>query len=208
MIAWVAFFALERLGESGLAPDWDFASKCRSEVHVAARLGDSAISNACLTQALSCPMPGRTHTRTDQVCFILCAPIHKLQDNPTPFWTGIVAHNDWLHATAVVVTYICNQLFFSVKAGPPLEAILVIFGRRALIFFFCLKALGKKWKMTPLLCACAVVITLETQKCRKRAPRSVEFNFFINCDRHKRFSQNERRRADLQNVASDFLIFA
>ena len=96
------------------------------------------------------------------------------------------------------------------KAGPPpppLEAILVIFGRRALIFF-CLKALGKKWKMTPLLCACAVVITLETQKCQKRAPRSVEFNFFINCDTHKRFSQNERGRADLQNVASDFLIFA
>ena len=58
------------------------------------------------------------------------------------------------------------------------------------------------------LCACAVVITLETQKCRKRAPRSVEFNFFIICDRHKRFSQNERRRVDLQNVASDFLIFA
>ena len=89
----------------------------------------------------------------------------------------------------------------------PLEAILVIFGHRALIFF-CLKALGKKWKMTPLLCACAVVITLETQKCRKRAPRSVEFNFFNNCDRHKPFSQNERRRADLRNFASDFLIFA
>ena len=60
--------------------------------------------------------------------------------------------------------------------------------------------------MTPFLCACAVVIILETQKCRKRAPCSVEFNFFINCDRHKRFSQTERRRADLQNVASDFLI--
>ena len=58
--------------------------------------------------------------------------------------------------------------------------------------------------MTPLLCACALVITLETQKCRKRAPRSVEFNFFIICDRHKQFSQNERRRVDL--VASDFLI--
>ena len=58
--------------------------------------------------------------------------------------------------------------------------------------------------MTPLLCACAVVITLETQKCRKRAPRSVEFNFFINCDRQKRFSQNERRRADLQNVPQIF----
>ena len=45
-------------------------------------------------------------------------------------------------------------------------------------------------------------------KCRKWAPRSVEFNFFINCDRQKRFSQNERRRVDLQNVASEFLIFA
>ena len=62
--------------------------------------------------------------------------------------------------------------------------------------------------MTPLLCACAVVITLETQKCRKRAPRSVEFNFFNNCDRQKRFSQTEGRRADLQNLASDLLIFA
>ena len=62
--------------------------------------------------------------------------------------------------------------------------------------------------MTPLLCACAMVITLETQKCRKRAPRFVEFNFFTNCDRHKRFSQNEREKADLQNIASDFLIFA
>ena len=42
----------------------------------------------------------------------------------------------------------------------------------------------------------------------KRAPRSVEFNFFINCDRHKRFSQDERRRVDLQNIATDFLILA
>ena len=58
--------------------------------------------------------------------------------------------------------------------------------------------------MTPVLCACAVVITLETQKCRKRAPRSVEFNFFINCDRHKRFSQNERRRVALQRLPQIF----
>ena len=39
----------------------------------------------------------------------------------------------------------CLSLFAelsSFKAGPPLEAILVIFGRRALIFF-CLKALEK-----------------------------------------------------------------
>ena len=62
--------------------------------------------------------------------------------------------------------------------------------------------------MAPLLCACAVVITLETQKCCKRAPRFVEFNFFTNHNRRKRFSQNERRRADIQNVASKFLIFA
>ena len=55
---------------------------------------------------------------------------------------------------------------------------------------------------TTFVYACAVVITWEMQKCRKRAPRSIEFNFFINCDRQKRFSQNERRR-----VASDFLIF-
>ena len=31
--------------------------------------------------------------------------------------------------------------------------------------------------MTPLLCACAVVITLETQKNVEKAPRFVEFNF-------------------------------
>ena len=44
-------------------------------------------------------------------------------------------------------------------------------------------------------------------KITKKAPRSVEFNFFTNCDRQKRFSQNERRRADLHNFASIFLIF-
>ena len=42
-------------------------------------------------------------------------------------------------------------------------------------------------------------------KMSKKGTSLREFNFFINCDRHKRFSQNERRRADLQNVASDFL---
>ena len=65
-----------------------------------------------------------------------------------------------------------------IASRTPFEANLVIFGRRASIFF-CLKALGKKWKTTPLLCACAVVITLETQKCWKRAPRSAEFSFLL-----------------------------
>ena len=109
--------------------------------------------------------------------------------------------------------FFCNKKHFFTN----LSAILidfrtetaVIFGFLSLHFFFVWKLL-ENMKMTPLLCACAVVITLETQKCRKGAPRSVEFNFFINCNRQKRFSQNERRRADLhvQNVASDFLIFA
>ena len=62
--------------------------------------------------------------------------------------------------------------------------------------------------MTPLLCTCAEVITWETQKCRKKAPRFVEFTFLTNCDRQKRFLQNERKRADLQNHVSFFLMFA
>ena len=49
---------------------------------------------------------------------------------------------------------------------------------------------------------------METQKCRKRVPRSVEFNFFINCDRQKWFSQNEKKKGRSTKVVSDFLIFA
>ena len=41
-------------------------------------------------------------------------------------------------------------------------------------------------------------------KISKKAPRSVEFNFFNNCDKHKRFSQTERRRADLQKLPQTF----
>ena len=57
---------------------------------------------------------------------------------------------------------------------PPFEASLVIFARRALILL--LKALGKS-KMTPLLCACAVVISLETQSVEKGhlAPSNLVF---------------------------------
>ena len=49
---------------------------------------------------------------------------------------------------------------------------------------------------------------LGNAKMSKKGPCSVEFNFFINCDRHERFSQNERRRADLQNITSDLFIIA
>ena len=98
-------------------------------------------------------------------------------------------------------------IFRRLKAGPPpLEAILVIFGRRALIFFvWKLLENYEKWHH---FCAHAQWWSpLETPKCRKKVPRSVEFNSFTICDRQKRFSQNERRRAYLQNCASNFLIF-
>ena len=41
-------------------------------------------------------------------------------------------------------------------------------------------------------------------KMKKRAPRSVDFNFFINCERQKRVSQNERKRAALQKLPHIF----
>ena len=106
-----------------------------------------------------------------------------------------------------------DKITFSsgIKAGPPppleVEAILVIFGRRALIFFL-FESSWKKMKNDTTFVRMRSGDHLGDAKCRKRAPRSVEFNFFINCDRHKRFLQNERRRVDLPNVASDFLIFA
>ena len=45
-------------------------------------------------------------------------------------------------------------------------------------------------------------------KMSKKAPRFVEFNSLRNCDRRKQFLQNERRKADLQKPASDFLLSA
>ena len=45
-------------------------------------------------------------------------------------------------------------------------------------------------------------------KMSKKAPRFVEFNFLTRCNRRKRHSQSERKRADQQNFASNFLIFA
>ena len=61
--------------------------------------------------------------------------------------------------------------------------------------------------MTPLLCACAVVITLETQKCRKRAPCSVEFNFLVIAIDRNSF-RRMKEKGLIYKVASDFLIFA
>ena len=54
----------------------------------------------------------------------------------------------------------------------------------------------------------AVVITLETQKCRKKAFCFVKFKFLTNRHRQKRFLQNERGRADRQNVQSNFSVLS
>ena len=76
----------------------------------------------------------------------------------------------------------------SFKAGPPLEAILVIFGRRALIFFVLFESSWKKMKNDTTFVRMRSGDHLGDAKMSKRAPRSVEFNFFTNCNRHKRFS--------------------
>ena len=83
------------------------------------------------------------------------------------------------------------------KAGPPpLEAILVIFGHRALIFFV--------WKLLEKMKNDTTFARMRSGDHLGDAKMSKKGTFFINCDRQKRFSQNERRRADLQHVASDF----
>ena len=62
--------------------------------------------------------------------------------------------------------------------------------------------------MTPLLCACAVVITWRRKNVEKGhlAPSNLTF-LIIAIDRNG-FRRTERRRADLHRCASDFLIFA
>ena len=87
-----------------------------------------------------------------------------------------------------------------------LEAILVIFGRRALTFFL-FESSWKKMKNDTTFVRMRSGDHLGDAKISKKAPRSVEFNFSINCDRQKQFSQNERRRVDQQNAASDILNF-
>ena len=100
-----------------------------------------------------------------------------------------------------------NQIVLThiLKAGP-LEAILVIFGRRALIFFFW-KLLEKYEKWHHFRAHAQWSSPWRRKNVDKGHLAPSNLTFFINCDRQKRFSQNERRRADLQNTASDFLNF-
>ena len=62
--------------------------------------------------------------------------------------------------------------------------------------------------MTPLLCPCAVVIALETQKCRKRAPRSVEFNFLLVAIDTNGFRRLKEEGLINKKMPQNFLIFA
>ena len=65
--------------------------------------------------------------------------------------------------------------FFQLRQDP-LEAILVNFSHSFLIFFFVWKVFEKykKWHHVRM----RMVRTLETQRCWKKAPRFIEFNFF------------------------------
>ena len=85
-------------------------------------------------------------------------------------------------------------------------AILVIFSRGALIFFVW-KLLEKYEKWHHFCVHAQWWSPWRRQNVGKGHLAPSNLTFLINCDRQKRFSQNERRRADLP-VASDFLIFA
>ena len=64
----------------------------------------------------------------------------------------------------------------------PLYAIIVIFGRRS--FNLVVESSSKQMKKTSLLCACTVVITLETQHF-DTGTRFVEFKLLMNRNRQK-----------------------
>ena len=62
--------------------------------------------------------------------------------------------------------------------------------------------------MTPLLCACAVVITLETQKCRKGHLVPSNLTFLIIAIDRNGFRRLKEEGLIYKTFASDFLIFA
>ena len=93
----------------------------------------------------------------------------------------------------------------SILSGPPppFEAILVIFGRSSFIFFL-FESSWKNENDTTFVRMRSGYHRGDAKK-SKKAPRSVELNYFTSCAGQKRFSQNERSRADLQSFASIFL---
>ena len=87
----------------------------------------------------------------------------------------------------------------------PLEAILVIFGGRALIFLC--ESSWKIMKNDTTFVRMRSGDHLGDAKMPKKGTLLRPIYLFINCDRQKQFSLNARRRADQQNVASDFFLF-
>ena len=122
--------------------------------------------------------------------------------------TSFFMHVSFSLVISFSIIYLFLLLFSPLRQDAPREAILVIFGRRALIFFFESSWKNEKWHH---FCAHAQWWSPWRRKNVEKGhlgPSNLTFFFFIICDRHKRFSQNERRRVDLQKGASDFLIFA
>ena len=95
--------------------------------------------------------------------------------------------------------------FFLLRQDP-LEAILVIFGRRALIFLF--ESSWKKMKNDTTFVHMRSGDHLGDAKCRKRAPRSVEFNFLLIAIDTNGFHRMKEEGQIYKRVDSNFLTFA
>ena len=118
-----------------------------------------------------------------------------------------------LRSTALVRHRRCDwlQTLFGagcvhILAAYPLRLNLVIFCRSFLFFLF-----ERSWKSMKNDTTSARMRSrnhLGDEKMSKnRHLASSNLTFFTNCNRRKQFSQNQRRRADLQNFALKFLIF-
>ena len=125
-------------------------------------------------------------------------PYHKPPESDTDFADkvekgGATKLNLWLFS------FVTRDLVmvFLVKAGPTWVLLVV-----PKLFFE--SSLKRCEKDNTILCAFAVIITCETQKCRKKMLCFFEFKSVTNHDRQKRFSQNGRRRDDLQKVANSW----
>ena len=66
----------------------------------------------------------------------------------------------------------------------------------------------KNIKMTPLLCAWAVAITLETQKCQKGQLAQSNLTFLLIAIDRNGFRRMKEEQQVYKTFASDFLIFA
>ena len=90
----------------------------------------------------------------------------------------------------------------------PFEVVLAIFGHRALIFFWFESSWKKMKNDTTFVHIRSGDHLGDAKKCQKGHLTPSNFTFFIDCDRHKRFLQNERGRVDLQKLALEFFFLS